>query len=159
MLDITLVKRRPDFASFDAALINPKLDVLLSNQREKLQAIELVASPNWENTMDPLQAMDDELDCFWSPVRHLNSVMNDDAIRAAYNAGLVKLSEWYTDLGQNRALYECVQKIRNEERFTALKPAQQKVIENVIRDFKLSGVSLNGEQKARYRKSHCDSQS
>ncbi len=101
--------------------------------------------------MDPLQAMDDELECFWSPVRHLNSVMNDDTIRAAYNAGLVVLSEWYTDLGQNKVLYECVLKVRKSDQFAALNPAQQKVIENVIRDFELSGVSLEGEQKARYK--------
>jgi len=151
MLEYIIVKKRPDFTSFDAARVNPELDALLAGQRRKLQAIELVTSPDWENTMDPLQTMDDELDYFWSPVRHLNSVMNDDTIRAAYNAGLVVLSEWYTDLGQNKVLYECVLKVRKSDQFAALNPAQQKVIENVIRDFELSGVSLEGEPKARYK--------
>jgi oligopeptidase A len=151
MLDTNVVKKRPNFASFDAGLVNPQLDALLPGQRRKLQTIELVTSPDWENTMDPLQAMDDELDRFWSPVRHLNSVMNSDAIRVAYNAGLDKLTEWYTDLGQNKVLYERVMKVRNGEQFATLNPAQQKVVENVNRDFKLSGVSLEGAQKARYK--------
>ena len=67
MLEYIIVKKRPDFTSFDAARVNPELDALLAGQRRKLQAIELVTSPDWENTMDPLQTMDDELDYFWSP--------------------------------------------------------------------------------------------
>ncbi len=146
-----LVKNLPDFDNFDPSRIQRQLETLLALQRRQLQEIEDVTAPDWENTMGSLQAMDDELDSFWSPVRHLNSVMSDDAIRAAYNEGLAKLSEWYTDLGQNRELYQRVLQIRDDRVFASMSTAQKKVIENAIRDFELSGVSLEGEQKARYK--------
>lgn len=146
-----IVKKLPDFAGFDATRVNLQLDAMLAQQREKLQKLEIVVSPNWENTMDVLQTMDDEMDYFWSPVRHLNAVMNNQALRTAYNEGLAKLSAWYTDLGQNELLYQNVLSIRESEQFTALNPVQQKIIDNALRDFKLSGVSLQGQQKARYK--------
>lgn len=124
---------------------------MLMRQREQLQRIEAIVSPCWENTLYPLQVMDDELDCFWSPVSHLNAVMNNKVIRDAYNQGLAKLSDWYTDLGQNVMLYQNVLTISESKQFTALNSAQKKVIDNALRDFQLGGVSLQSEQKARYK--------
>ena len=146
-----IVKNHPAFAAFDASAVNPALDQLLEKQRVQLAEIESSASPSWASVMQPLDEMGDELDRFWSPVRHLNSVMNNDALRTAYNDGLAKLSDWYTDLGQNKALFQMATAILEGPEFSGLEPAQQKVLENTVRDFRLSGVSLEGREKERYK--------
>ncbi|MEM7208590.1 MAG: M3 family metallopeptidase [Pseudomonadota bacterium] len=144
-------KNYPDFAGFDAATVVSALENLLANHRERLGLIESAPSPDWNTVMAPLEAMGEELSNFWSPVRHLNSVLNNDEIREAYNSGRAMISAWYTDLGQNKTLYAHTQAIRQNEGFASLEQAQQKVIENALRDFELSGVGLEGKAKARYK--------
>jgi len=81
----------------------------------------------------------------------MNSVVNTEPLRAAYNACLPKLSEYATDMGQNEALYQAVKAIAERDDFVSLTQAQRKVIENELRDFKLSGVALPPGQRARFK--------
>ncbi|MEM7292998.1 MAG: M3 family metallopeptidase, partial [Pseudomonadota bacterium] len=143
--------KQPDFAGFDPSTVVSTLEQKLATQREAIQIIETVANPSWDNVMAPLEALGDEIDRFWSPVGHLNSVMNGPDIREAYNDGLALLSAWYTDLGQNRALFEQIQAIRDGAEWAQLDAAQQKVVENALRDFRLGGVSLGEEEQARFK--------
>jgi len=87
---------------------------------------------------------------FWSPVSHLNSVMNRDALREVYNRCLPKLSAFYTEMGQNSELYNATLKLRNSDEYAKLNAAQQKSLNNEIRDFELGGVSLTDDNKTRY---------
>ena len=106
---------------------------------------------SWENLVEPIDAAEDRLHKAWSPVSHMNSVVNNDALRDAYNACLEKLSEYATETGQNRELYEAYYSIRQSDGFSALTEAQQKIITNALRDFHLSGIDLPAEQQARYK--------
>ena len=92
--------------------------------------------------------MDDRLNRTWSPVGHLNGVMNSDALRAAYNACLPKLSDYGTEVGQNEDLFRGYQAVAAQEH---LDPAQRKLLDNALRDFHLSGVDLPPDKKARYK--------
>ena len=81
----------------------------------------------------------------------MNSVINSDDLRDAYNACLPKLSEYSTELGQNEKLYEAYQFIAEHKDFDKLTTAQKKIIENALRDFRLSGVALEASEKQRYK--------
>src|SRR5690606_33348782 len=65
-------------------------------------------------------------------------------------ACLPLLTAWHTDLAQNEQLYRAYETVlRNEG--DRLDAAQRKLLENALRDFRLSGVALPPEQKARFK--------
>lgn len=144
-------KTLPQFSAIQVDRIESDLEQLLS---DCLQAIDSLLNATsdytWENLMQPFEALDDRLTQFWSPISHLNSVMNNAALREAYEACLPKLSDYGTAVSHNHKLYEAIQAIKESQAFAALDLAQQKVIENNLRDFKLSGVSLDAKKKADY---------
>src|SRR5690606_4442797 len=94
------------------------------------------------NLMEPLEEMDDAISQFWSPVNHLHSVVNTEALRKSYAACLPKLSDYSTDLGQNSVLFEAVKSRKESATYQNFNAAQKKVIDNMLRDFRLGGVEL-----------------
>ena len=141
----------PPFSSIKAADIEPAVDQLLAANKKRLDELLASGGPyTWANLVHPIELMDDQLSRIWSPVSHLNSVMNNDAWRDAYSACLPKLSEYSTEVGQNKALYEAYHSIKEGAEYALLDPAQQKIIDDDIRDFELSGVALTAVKKKRY---------
>ena len=145
------VLKRVNFSDVEPQHTEKQLKTHLA---DNLQLLNTLLSNNtqytWDNLMAPLEEADDALSRFWSPVSHLNSVMNSDALRDAYQACLPHLSDHSTTLGQHEALYAAVSSISTGDGFAALDTAKQKVIEHELRDFKLAGVALPDNQKARY---------
>ena len=86
----------------------------------------------------------------WSPISHMNGVVNTPELRDAYNACLPKLSEYSTEMGQNKALFEAIEQIQNNQDALGLDDAQRKSIEDSLKGFRLSGVDLDDEKKQRY---------
>src|SRR5690554_1040343 len=86
----------------------------------------------------------------WGPVSHLNSVCNSPELREAYEACLPKLSEFWTELGQNRALFEAYQALAKSPEAEQFSTAQKTILDNELRDFRLSGIDLPPEQQKRY---------
>ncbi len=86
----------------------------------------------------------------WGVLSHLNAVMNNAETREVYQALLPGLSEYYTQLGQHTVLYQTYQQVHDAVTFNDLPAAQQSAIKLALRDFKLSGVALEGEAKKRY---------
>jgi len=142
----------PPFHSIKPEHVEPAIDAVLAENREGLEhLLEHAKGYTWGNLMAPLEAMDDRLNRIWSPVSHMNSVVNTPELREAYERCLPKLSEYATELGQNEALYRAIESVRESDGFSALSTAQQRVIENSLRDFHLSGVALPQEQKSRFK--------
>ncbi|MFO8025767.1 oligopeptidase A [Thiohalophilus sp.] len=142
----------PPFSRIHPEHVEPAIDTLLQHNREQLQ--KLLADNDhysWENLIQPLEEMDDRLDRIWSPVSHMNSVVNSDALREAYNACLPKLSDYATELGQNEQLYAAYKAVADSPEYAQLGPSQKKIIDNALRDFHLSGVDLPTEKKQRYK--------
>jgi oligopeptidase A len=104
---------------------------------------------SWETLIEPLAEMGNDLSRAWYPVSQLNAVMNSESLRAAYTACLPKLSNYSTELGQNERLYAAYEEIAGSPE--ALSADQQKVLENALRDFRLSGVDLPPEKRQRFR--------
>jgi len=129
--------------------VEPAIDARLAECRATIERLTReIEVPTWENFIEPLDEVDDRLNRTWSPVGHLNAVLNSEALRAAYNACLPKLSEYGTEVGQNEALFRAYRAVAAQEH---LDRAQRKLLENALRDFHLSGVDLPPEQKTRYK--------
>jgi len=141
----------PDFPALQPQWVEPAFTELLANNRRAIaQLLDNVDEPTWQTLIEPLEELDNRLEKAWAPVGHLNGVMNTPEWRAAYEAVLPQLTEYGTELGQNRRLYEMYQKLANSVEYTRLNDAKRKVIDNALRDFRLSGVALEGAAKQRY---------
>lgn len=142
----------PPFQHIKPEHVEPAIEALIKSNREQ---IEKLLKDNehytWENLIEPLEDMDDRLGRTWSPVSHMNSVVNSDALRDAYNNCLPLLSEYSTEMGQNVELYEAYQAIKDSPEFKKLDIAQKKIVDNALRDFHLSGIDLPVEKKKRFR--------
>src|SRR5690606_16796676 len=106
--------------------------------------------PTWANLVLELDELGERLSQAWSPVSHLNAVCNSAELRAAYEACLPALSEFSTELGQNRALFEAYQALAASPEAATFDPAQQTILEHALRDFRLSGIDLPEAEQQRY---------
>ncbi|MGD8592075.1 MAG: oligopeptidase A [Gammaproteobacteria bacterium] len=142
----------PPYQHIKPEHVQPAIETILAGNRDALAKI-LAANKTytWDTLLQPLEDLQDKINHAWSPVSHLNAVLNSEALREAHNACLPMLSEYGTEMGQNRRLFEAYQAIANSEQFKALNTAQQKVINDALRDFRLSGVDLPEDKKARYK--------
>lgn len=138
----------PAFSRIRPEHVEPALDDRLAACRAEIARLTQEVQPTWETFIEPLEEIDDTLNRAWSPVGHLNGVMNSDALRAAYNACLPKLSDYATEVGQNEALFRGYQAVAAQP---GLDPTQRKLLANALRDFHLSGVDLCADKKARYQ--------
>ena len=141
----------PPFSRITPEHVKPAVEEIIRDNEEAVT--KLLSEGNaysWKNLQETMDALDDRLSQAWSPVGHMNAVVNSDELRDAYNACLPILSEYSTRLGQNRDLFEAYRSLHEASEFASLDKAQQKVITDNLRDFKLAGVALPEEKKARY---------
>jgi oligopeptidase A len=143
----------PPFADIRADHVVPAVDTLLDESREAIDRLaqqSATTSPTWENFAAPLEAVNDRLSQAWSPVSHLNGTMNTPELRDAYQACLEKLSAFGTWVGQHEGLFKGWQALKESESWPTLTAAQQRTVDNALRDFRLAGVDLPADKKARY---------
>ena len=140
----------PAFSLIKPEHVEPAIDRLLADNRQRItQLLREVGEPDWSNLVEPIEEWEDRLSRAWSPVAHMNAVVNSDELRAAYNACLPKLSDYGTEMGQNEALFAAYRTVA--EQAEGLDRGQRKVLDNALRDFHLSGVDLAAEAKARFK--------
>ena len=99
-----------------------------------------------------LSKIDYRLSNAWSQIGHLNSVCNSEEFRVEYNKCKDLITDYYSNVSQNVKVFNLYVKLKESPLFEELTPIQQKVIDNEIRDFKLGGVNLASEEKAKYKK-------
>ncbi|HEX5339415.1 MAG TPA: M3 family metallopeptidase [Gammaproteobacteria bacterium] len=142
----------PPFPRIRAEHIEPAVDQVLAENRARIvQLTKQTAAPGWDDFVEQLETLDQRLHQVWSPAAHLNAVMNTPAIRAAYNACVPKLSDYETELGQNAALQHAYAALKSSAAWNGFKPAQRKLVDDALRDFRLAGVDLPEDKKARFR--------
>ncbi|MFT5349966.1 MAG: oligopeptidase A [Planctomycetota bacterium] len=142
----------PAFSQIEAGHIEPAMDALLQDNRNTLNTLlSEISAFTWDNLVGPLEDKADLLSRAWSPVNHLHSVADNDALRAAYNACLPKLTEYGTEMGQHEGLYRAYTQLKESDTFSSLHMAQQKSIENALRDFHLSGIGLDQGKRDEYK--------
>ena len=143
--------RLPPFSRISADIIQPAIEALLAKNRDSIEQLTRQERPDWDSLVVPMSLLEDRLNKAWSPVRHLNSVKSSDALRDAYNSCLPLLSEYATEISQNRALYQGYRRIAESDAYRDFDPARQKTIDDALRDFRLGGVELEGDDRTRYQ--------
>ncbi len=162
----------PRFATILPSHIQPAMKQLIDEANETIAGLSAAAAPpTWQNFVIPLDDAHERLSRAWGIVGHLNGVLNSSEIREAYNGALPAVTQYWTSVSQNLALYNCFKLLLQTTTSTppthpstpaptpaptpalkaALTAAQRTVVENEVRDFKLGGAELNDEKKARYQ--------
>ena len=141
----------PAFSSIRPQHAEPAIDHLLQACRRAVERVEKVDGADWNAVVAPLEESDDRLNKAWSPISHLHSVADSPALRKAYNACLPKLTDYATEFGHNEKLFRAFERISKSSEFEGLDPAQKRVVENTLKDFRFAGVHLEKERKARFK--------
>jgi oligopeptidase A len=143
-----------DLPRFDAIRpehVTPAIDTLLEQNRAVVAELEASTQPaTWENFVEPLENATEELGRAWSIVGHLNAVVDTPELRAAYNENQPKLTEFWTALGQNLALFEKYKALKNSDEYPTFSLARKQIVRNALRDFRLSGAELPDDRKTRF---------
>lgn len=148
---LTQMQTLPPFGDIEAVHMEPAISEILSALKAGISAItEAAGVPNFVGVVKAREELEDRLQQAWSPIGHLNGVMNSAEIREAHQACLALITDYYTEVGQNRVLFEQYQAIRASDLFDALSTAEKKVVDNALLDFRLSGVDLSGDEKSAF---------
>ena len=140
----------PPFDAIKPEHVKPAVEHLIADGRARIVDVLKQDHFSWDNLVAVLDAEDERLGKAFGPVGHLNGVAQSEALREAYNACLPILSEYGTEVGQNAALFAAYQSLRDSDEWASLSAAQQKDLENTLRDFRLSGVDLPTDKKQQY---------
>ncbi|HEY4801249.1 MAG TPA: M3 family metallopeptidase [Paraburkholderia sp.] len=141
----------PRFGEIRPEHVTPALDVLLANAKA---AVERAAQPmtpaQWSDVVEPVERASEPLSRAWGVVGHLNAVADTPELRAAHGENLPRVTEFWSSVGQNLELFKKYKAITNHNSFELLSGERKKILDNSLRDFRLSGAELPEEQKPRF---------
>jgi len=141
----------PRFDAIKPEHVTPAIDELLAKSRAVVAQLEAPSDQvTWDNFVTPLENATELLGRAWGIVSHLNNVVDTPELRATYNDNQPKVTEFWTELAQNEALFGKYKALRASTGFDALSPARKRIIDNAIRDFRMGGAELPAEQKERF---------
>ena len=141
----------PRFDAIKPEHVTPAIDDLLAKNRAVVTQLEAPVDPvTWQNFVTPLENATELLGRAWGIVSHLNNVADTPELRAAYNENQPQVTEFWTELGQNEALFAKYKALQASPEFATLTPARKRIVENAIRDFRMGGAELPAEQKERF---------
>ena len=148
---MSLPEQLPRFEQLRPEATAAALEQVLARNREELTQVLSQGKPSWETLIEPLEDMGDRLSRVWGPLSHLFGVWSTPEWRAAYNAGLPKVTEYGVELSQNEALYQAYVALAASPGFASFSPTRRKLVEDALRDFRLSGIALPAAQKDRFK--------
>ena len=142
----------PAFSQITPEDVTPAIDALLAESRAGIAALTAAgAAHDFDAVMLPQERLEQRIAHAWSPVSHLHSVADSEALRKVYGPAEEKLTDHGLEVGQNRDLYAAVQAVADAPEFAGLSRAQRALVEHALRDFKLSGVALEEPARSRFR--------
>ena len=137
----------PLFDQIAPAHVAPALDELLALAEQALDTVTADSfAADWRAISQTLDVATERLGMAWSAVSHLNSVADTAELRAAYNAALPRVTDFWTRLGSDERLYAKYKAID----VAALNAEQKQAHANALRAFVLGGAELQGASKERY---------
>ena len=141
----------PLFDAIAPEHVTPAIESLLAEGRALVSRLEAPIDPlTWDNFVVPLDDATERLSHAWGTVSHLNSVVDTPELRAAYNENQPKVTEFWTSLSQNLALFDKYKALKASPEFASLSAARQRIIGNALRDFRLGGAELPDDEKKRF---------
>src|SRR5438067_2307552 len=139
----------PRFGELKPEHVAPAVDALLAEGRATIERA-LGAPVSWDSFVAPLEDANERIGRAWGQVAHLHAVLDSPELREAYNANLPKLTQYWTDLGQNQALFDKYKSLADSPEYPTLSTARRRIVDNALRDFRLGGAELPTDKKTRF---------
>jgi dihydroorotase len=141
----------PRFGDVRPGHVGPAIDDLIAGARATVETLAAAeATPGWDTFVEPLDDANERLARAWGQVTHLNAVVNSPELRDAHNAALPKVTQFFTEQGQDQRLHAGFKALSAAAGFATLSPARRRHVDNALRDFRLGGAELPPPQKARF---------
>ncbi len=141
----------PRFDTFKPEFVTTAIDALLEKNRSVVAQLASATTPvSWAGFVEPLEEATEQLGRAWGIVGHLNSVVDTPELRAVYNENQPKVTEFWTELSQNIALFEKYKLLKHGSEYAGYSAARKKIVDNALRDFRLGGAELTDEKKQRF---------
>ncbi|KZY59446.1 oligopeptidase A [Oleiphilus sp. HI0068] len=140
----------PLFEQITLEHFEPALDKVLADNRALVEKLVTDKQYSWQDFAYPIESADDRLNNVWSVISHYNAVLNSDELREIYKRLIAKLTEYSTEMGQNKDLFLAYQALADSDEYAGLSQAQKQSIKHTLRGFKLSGVALEDDEKEAY---------
>jgi oligopeptidase A len=137
----------PLFDQIKPEHVSAAMDELLARAEAALSEVTQAGFPaSWTGISRVLDVATENLSRAWGAVSHLNSVADTAELRAAYNAALPRVTEFWTRLGADERLYAKYKAIDVK----SLNAEQRQAHKNAVRNFVLSGAELQGQDRVRF---------
>ncbi|MCC2957176.1 M3 family metallopeptidase [Massilia sp. IC2-477] len=131
--------------------VTPAIEQLIKGAADVVAQLEAPSdNVTWDSFVIPLEEATERLGRAWGVVNHLNHVADTPELRATYNENQPKVTEFWTSLGQNEALFAKYKQLRAGSEYESLSPARKRIVENALRDFRLGGAELPEDKKERF---------
>ncbi|BBP44704.1 oligopeptidase A [Thiosulfatimonas sediminis] len=142
----------PKFDQYEVEHIAPAMEQLLAQSRAQIERLVAEpAAPTWQNFIEPMEQIDNTFERVWGPMGHLDAVKNSDEWHEAYSQCIPKVTAYSTEVGQNAGLYEKFNQLAQSDEYQSYSLAQQKVIINALRNFRLSGIALPPAEQKKFK--------
>ncbi len=128
----------------------PAIEAIISENKKAIKELITQKNITWQNLMLPLEVLENQLSKAWSPVSHLNSVCNNDELSEAYNQALALLTEYSTELGQHKGLFDAMLRLFEDKEAQCLSTSQCQILKDSLIGFKLSGLHLENEEQKEF---------
>ena len=141
----------PAFPRIQPGHVMPAIEAILGDFRQATAAMLAPGAPrSFADLLLAQQRLEQRLANAWAPVSHLHAVADSAAWREVYAPAEALLAEHAVELGQNRELYAAIQGLAEAEDFAGLPRPERALVEHTLRDFRLSGVSLEEPARSRF---------
>ncbi len=152
LFEIGTLNSLPAFSKIKPSHVKKALTQVIAENKKAINSLCQdvdVDAVDAEAVISVMEALDNRLSRTWSPVRHLNAVMNSDELRAVYTDCLSILSDYHTEMGQHEGLYQLIKTLSETDDSSDL--ARRKVISNILKNFKLTGISLTESKQVQFK--------
>ncbi|MBK4775712.1 oligopeptidase A [Candidatus Pantoea edessiphila] len=142
----------PPFSKIKLEHIIPAIIEVLKDCKltvEKISSQKIHYS--WNNVVKPIDEQHDRLNRIFSPISHLNLVKNNTELRKIYEQAYLLILQYYNWEKQNKNLYQAYVYLQQQDQYILLNTSQKKHLDNIINEFKLSGIDLGEDKQKRYR--------
>ena len=144
----------PRYDAIGPEHVVPGVRSLLEELATALDTLESAAPESdaaiWAQIVEPLEGIQERLAFSWGIVGHLMGVQNSDALREAYETVQGEVVAFGLRLGQSRALYDALTRLREGGAWSGLETAQQRIVESLLREARHAGVGLDGADRERF---------
>jgi oligopeptidase A len=137
-----------------STLIPDHIEADISKALEDAQkAVEAVAAQKepltYDNTIAALDSAIEPLNRAWGLVGHLDSVCNSPELRKAHNKMLPAVTEFFSGIPLNEALWQVLKAYGESTATGELSPTKRRAVEETMADFREQGADLPPEKKKR----------